>query len=479
MLQRLYEVVLDAVRITDAQLQQHYRFAQERINLNFIRLALSDFTTSVKLTDEEIKSFYERNQAMLKEPPKVQVEYLAFPFDKFTAAVKITEQEIEDYYKANRDGKFRKPREAKVKYISLRLAPEASAKEKETVSARAARIVAEARSGKDFGMIIKEVSADPANASGGDAGWVVQGQLPPQLDKTVFSLGKSQTSDAIDAPGGLQIVKVEDIKEERTESLQEAGAEIRSTLGADKAKRAAAAAADRDREKTLSGVDFAKLAGDSGTSVNVTRLFANGEVLPEIGQNQEFYKNAFALDAKGVSPVVEGTAAYYLLRLKQKKDATVPPLEEVRPRIEQNITASKAQELLAQKANALLEQLKKAKNIALVAEQNGLKLDETGLFARGAGQLPKIGELSDSTTRGIAVSAQNPIADTVYKQKDATYIIAFKSSEPADMARFEQEKETLKKQAVAEAQQRVLRKFIEGLKAKADVRIQNLGLGQS
>ena len=39
-LQRLYEVVLDAVRITDAELRERYRFAQEKINLNFIRLAL-------------------------------------------------------------------------------------------------------------------------------------------------------------------------------------------------------------------------------------------------------------------------------------------------------------------------------------------------------------------------------------------------------------------------------------------------------
>ena len=479
MLQRLYEVVLDAVRITDAQLQERYRFAQEKINLHFIRLPLSDFTALVKLTEEEIKNFYERNQAMLKEPPRVQVEYLAYPFDKFTAAIKITDQEVEDYYKANRDAKFRKPRQAKVKYISLRLAPDAAAKEQEAVMARAARIVADARGGKDFSQIIKEVSADPASASGGDAGWVAQGHLPPQLEKTVFSLAKGQVSDAIDAPGGLQILRVEDIKEERTESVKEAGAEITKILTAERAKRAAAAAADRDREKALSGADFSKLAGESASAVNVTRLFADGEVLPEIGQNQEFYKNAFALDAKAVSPVVEGNAAYYLLRLKQKKAAAVPPLEEVRPKIEQSISGSKAQDLLTQRANTLLEQLRKEKHMARLAEQNGLKLEETGSFARGASQLPKIGELQDLTTRGIPVSAQNPIADKVYRQKDAAYIIAFKSGEPADMTRFEQEKDSLKKQAVSEAQQRALRKFVEGLKAKADIRIQNLGAGES
>ena len=82
-------------------------------------------------------------------------------------------------------------------------------------------------------------------------------------------------------------------------------------------------------------------------------------------------------------------------------------------------------------------------------------------------------------TRAIPVSAQSPIADKVYKQKDAVYIIAFKASEPADMTRFEQEKDALKKQALSETQQRVIKKFLDGLKEKAVVKTQNLGMGES
>jgi hypothetical protein len=107
-----------------------------------------------------------------------------------------------------------------------------------------------------------------------------------------------------------------------------------------------------------------------------------------------------------------------------------------------------------------------------------LKLDETGLFARGTAQLPKIGDLPE-LARGVPVSAQNPIGEKVYKQRDAAYLIALKSSEPADMTRFEQEKTALEKQARGEAQQRVAKKFIEGLKAKADIKVQNLGMGES
>jgi peptidyl-prolyl cis-trans isomerase D len=478
MLQRLYEVLLDSVRVSDAELAERYRFALEKINLYFIRLPLSDFTASVKITDEEIKNYYQRSQSTLKEPAKVQIEYLSYPFERFSGSVKVTEQDIEEYYKNNRDSKFRKPREAKVRYLSLRLAPEAAPHEKAAVKARAERLVADARGGKDFDQLIKEVSADPTKGGGGDAGWVVQGQLPPQLEKTVFSLGKNQVSDPVEAPGGLQILKVEDIREEKTQSLKEASAEITRIITAERAKRNAAAVADRDREKALSGVEFSTLAAASGGKVNVTRLFASGEVLPEIGDNADFYKNAFALEANSVSTVVDGTHAYYLLRLKEKKAAGVPPLEEVRQTVEKNLLENKAQDLLMEKANSLLEQLKKRTDIVRLAEENHLKLDETGLFARNAPQLPKIGDLPE-LARGIPVSEKNPVPDRVYRQKDAAYLLAFKASEPADMTHFAQEKDVLAKQARAEAQQRVYKKFLERLKETADIKIEELGIAQS
>ncbi|HEX2228902.1 MAG TPA: SurA N-terminal domain-containing protein, partial [Candidatus Binatia bacterium] len=60
-LQRLYGVLLDSVRVSDAELEQRYRFSQEKINLQFIRLPLGEFTAAVKPSDEEIKNYYERN----------------------------------------------------------------------------------------------------------------------------------------------------------------------------------------------------------------------------------------------------------------------------------------------------------------------------------------------------------------------------------------------------------------------------------
>jgi peptidyl-prolyl cis-trans isomerase D len=331
--------------------------------------------------------------------------------------------------------------------------------------------VKEARAGKDFTELAKRESNDATAAKGGDVGWIAAGQMPPAVEKIIFSLSKGAVSDPQESPAGFQIFKVDDLKEEKTLTLKEATPEITKHLKADKAKREAAKAADRDREKALSGTDFAKLTQDSQAPLKLTNLFSNGEVLPEIGENQEFYKSAFTLGPKDTSPVIEGKSAYYLLRLKQRKEAAVPPLETVRTQIEKGLRDSKAYELALQRGNSLIEQLKTEKDIFKVAQANNLKLSETGWFARGAQQLPQIGELAEMKAGPIALSEQKPFPERLYSQKDALYVLVFKDSQSADMEQFEKEKESLKKQAIAESRQQALVKFMEGLKNKAKIKV--------
>ena len=470
-IQRLYSVILDAVHVTDAEVRERYRIDQEKIDLNFIKLPISDFVSEVKPTDAEIKAFYERNKESLKEPLKIQVEYLSYPYDQFAAAAQVSDKEIDEYYKANLNTQFHKPKEVKVRYISIAVEPGAAADQKRAAQLRAEAVVKEARAGKDFAQLAKKESGDPTAAKGGDVGWIAAGQMPPPVEKVLFSLAKGAVSDAIETPAGFQIFKVEDVKEEKTLTLKEATPEITKNLKTAKAKREAAKVADRDREKALSGADFNKLAQEGGATLKTTGWITNGQVAPEIGENQEFYKSAFSLSAKDVSPVVEGKGAYYLLRLKQRQEPAVPPLESVSAQIEKNLKESKAYELALQRGNSLLEQLKKEKDIGKLAQANNLKLDETGWFLRSAPQLPKIGELAEMKAGPIALTAQKPFPDRLYTQKDALYIIAFKDSQGADMEQFEKEKDELKKQALAESRQRALIKFMEGLKSKAKIKV--------
>lgn len=470
-IQRLLGVLADAAHVTEAEVRERYRFEQEKINLQFIRFSVSDNLSEVKITDEDVQKFYERNKESLKEPLKVQVEYIPYSFEQFSGPVQLTDKEVEDYYNANRLTKFTTPKQAKVRYIMVRLDPGADAKQKEAALDRANRIVADARGGKNFAELAKKESQDPSAEKGGEIGWLNQGQLPEALDKQIFALAIGEISEPIETPVGFHIVKVEDIKEEKTLSLAEAKPVITRELKLEKGKYEAAKIADRDREKAASGNDLPKLAQESGLSLKTTRLFSEGEVLPEIGPTQDFYKNALSLRANEVSSVIEGPNAYYILKVKERKEAFVPPLDAVRGKIEKGLKESKAYEIAVQKANDLLDQLKAEPNLAKLARDKKLKLEETGLFARNTQQLPKVGELQNLTIGSLALSERKPVPDKIFTQADAAFVFAFKESQAADMAQFEKDKSQLMQQALAEARQRILLKFKDDLKAKAKIEI--------
>ena len=78
-MQRLYSIILDSVHVTEAEVRDRYRIDQEKINLNYIKLPISDLTSQVKLTEDEIKKYYERNKESLKEPLKIQSNTSAIP----------------------------------------------------------------------------------------------------------------------------------------------------------------------------------------------------------------------------------------------------------------------------------------------------------------------------------------------------------------------------------------------------------------
>jgi peptidyl-prolyl cis-trans isomerase D len=478
-IQQLYTIILDAVHLTDAEVRERYRIEQEKINLNYIKLAAGDFLSQIKLTDNDIQKYYDSNKESLKEPLRVQVEYLAYPYDQFTASVEVSDKEIEEYYQANLKTRFHKPKEVKVRYISIAIAPGADGEQKKAARARAEAVVTAARGGKDFAELAKSESNDPTAAKGGDVGWLAAGQVPQPMEKVLFSLAKGAVSDAIETPAGFQIFKVEDIRDERTPTLKEASAEVTKILKTEKAKREAAKIVDREREKALSGSSFNELAQAGRASLKTTQLIASGEIVPEIGENQEFYKHAFALGSKETSPIVEGKDAYYLLRLKQRREAAVPALDTVRDRIEKHLSESKAYELALQRGNNLLDQLQKEKDIGKVAQANKVKVEETGWFVRSAAQLPKIGELPELKAGPLPLSEQKPIADKLYTQQDTLYIFAFKGSQGADMKQFEKDRESIRKQALAESRQRALVKFMEGLKNKAQIRLNTAFLEES
>ncbi|MGH9993224.1 MAG: SurA N-terminal domain-containing protein, partial [Nitrososphaera sp.] len=281
-LQKLYDMIQDTIHVTEAELRDRYRLEQERVNFYFIRLSASDFIPHTKVSAEEIKNHYERNKEALKDPLRVQVEYLAYPLDHFSSKVQVSEKEIEEFYKIHRETRFHQPKAVRVRHIFFRFPGEPESKQREAIRLRAEGLLREVREGKDFAQLAKAHSEDPSAAQGGEMGWFTQGQMLPPLDKAAFALKKGEVSPVVETSLGYHILKVEETREERTKSLKEATEEIIRGIKGEQGKTEAAKAIDEDREKAISGTDLSQLSKMRGVPIALSRFFSRSEVLPEV-----------------------------------------------------------------------------------------------------------------------------------------------------------------------------------------------------
>ena len=118
------------------------------------------------------------------------------------------------------------------------------------------------------------------------------------------------------------------------------------------AKKATKEVMDDLLEQARSGADFAALAEehseDPGSAANGGELtVSRGETVPP------FEQAAFALEAGGVSEIVETQFGFHIIKLSEKMTGEAIPFEEAKPRIEMFLRQQALQEALGAKVEAL------------------------------------------------------------------------------------------------------------------------------
>ncbi len=118
----------------------------------------------------------------------------------------VTERELQDAYKQDKY--------ATVRHILL-MTKGLSDSAKQAVHAKMEKILAEARSGKDFAELAKEYSEDPGSKkNGGLYTNFTRGQMVKPFEDAAFSVPVGQISDIVETQYGYHIIKVIERKKE-------------------------------------------------------------------------------------------------------------------------------------------------------------------------------------------------------------------------------------------------------------------------
>lgn len=154
---------------------------------------------------------------------------------EITQKIVITEEEIKKYYDSNLE-EFKIPEKIKARHILIKVEAKATPEESAQKEAKAKELLEKIKSGSDFDALAKENSDDSRTKTrGGDLGYLTKGRMSEEFDKVAFTLTPGNV-DLIKDHEGYHIIKVDEKKEAKQQTLEEVKTRITNKLKREKQK---------------------------------------------------------------------------------------------------------------------------------------------------------------------------------------------------------------------------------------------------
>lgn len=132
--------------------------------------------------------------------------------------VKVTDDDVKKYYDENLES-LKTPEQVRASHILV-----ATKEEAETV-------LADLKKGGDFATIAKEKSQDPGSKEqGGDLDFFSKGMMEEPFEAAAFALKVGELSSVVETSNGFHVIKLTDHKDAVTPTLDEKKEDIRETL---------------------------------------------------------------------------------------------------------------------------------------------------------------------------------------------------------------------------------------------------------
>jgi len=148
---------------------------QIKRGLSIRELIDQQITSKVVITDEESKSYYDKNPQMFKQPEQIKASHILIKVDAKADEVKKAEAR------------------KKIEEVQQKL-----------------------KDGGDFAALATEYSEGPSATQGGDLGYFGRGQMVKPFEEAALALKPNEVSEVVETRFGYHLIKVYDTKPEQT-----------------------------------------------------------------------------------------------------------------------------------------------------------------------------------------------------------------------------------------------------------------------
>ncbi|ANI61322.1 SurA N-terminal domain-containing protein [Pseudomonas sp. GR 6-02] len=343
--------------VTDAQVLAFARL--EKQTRDFATVNIKADPAAVKLTDDEVKAYYDEHAKEFMTPDQVVIDYLELKKASFFDQVSVKDEDLQAAYQKETANLSEQRRAAHILIEVNDKVTEAQAKAKiEEVQARLAK-------GESFEALAKEFSQDPGSATnGGDLGFAGPGVYDPAFEKALYSLAKDQVSEPVRTDFGFHLIKLLGVEAPEVPTFASLKDKLTRELKTQQVEQRFVEATKQLEDSSFESSDLAQPAQDLKLTVHTSAPFGR-EGGEGVAANRAVVTAAFSpevLDEGANSTAIElDPETVIVLRAKEHRKPEQLPLESVAASIRVQLTKEHASAAAKTKADQLIASLRDGK----------------------------------------------------------------------------------------------------------------------
>ena len=471
-IKKLEDLVKSAARYSDQELRNQFLLENEKATIEYLAFSPEAIKENPAVSPQEIENYYKKHAEEFRLPAMVKAQYILFSPENYENKVTVAPAELKEYYQMDTE-RFSEPKKVKARHILLKTGKTDTPEKVAAVKKRAEELLQKIKKGEDFAKLAEKNSEDTGSAAkGGDLGYFKKGDMVKPFEEAAFSQKPGEVSSPVQSTFGFHIIRVDDVKEAYTKTFDEVKGVIEKELKQEAAKKLAREEAHRAYNRLFKSKDIAGYAKQNGLKIEETDYFTSGSGPEDATEKNAFSEAAFSINAGEIAPIFALGPKYVLLKLEGKKASRIPPVQEVTDAVKKILEKEKKTALAKEQAEKLLAGLKSGKEEwAAAAKANKLEIKTTKEFTRRGDFIPEIGPARLLKEAAFTLSEKNPYPDKVFETDKGQLLIRLKARQKPGEEEFLKQKERLQKQLVQMKKEELFNQFLEGLKAKAEIKV--------
>ncbi len=336
----------------------------------------------INVTDEMITSFYDENVAMFNLPDTADIEYVEIRRDAVAADVRVTEEQLQEYYELNKD-RYEQDEQRQARHILILFDDDEAGAE-----IVANEMLTRVRAGEFFAELARQYSKDGGtSADGGDLGALTRTQMPDALGDAVFAMQEGEVEGPVKGDFGFHVVRLDQILESGPLPYEQVRASLLTELQEQEADGLFLELERKLSNALFDAVDIRVLAEAVGGEVQTVAGFARDSAEP-------FAANPLAVDAIFDPAVLSGVQLSEITELSVSRtvvfsvikhnEAIRDTLDNVRDQIVTTLTKNQSEDLMAGRAQQMLDAIEAGEDFAAAAVSVGAEVAAPAVMRRDA-----------------------------------------------------------------------------------------------